>query len=241
MLVSFIKKGIYGYLREDRIGLYGFVSNNNLSIRREALEATGGYDDSLRIAEDYDLCQRATRDGWLIYYSDEVSLAHRARKTFGALLRQWWNYGYYLAAGYKNHFPHRWVVQWRRPRWDDPDSPEPVRFNRARPPLLTRLTGLSLFVDVNAFSTAHLAAAAAGAGWAAGASWLALPAAAVALVSALVYCLPDAARVLRDGPRRSLALCTIRYGVNAAFVLGGLLGGLRRGALYLFPIIDTPM
>ena len=82
MLISFIRDGVYGYVREDRVGIYSFMSNNNLAIRRKAIVEAEGYDDSLRIAEDYDVCQRLVRAGWLLYFCPEMACSIARARAF---------------------------------------------------------------------------------------------------------------------------------------------------------------
>lgn len=237
MLISFLKRGTYGYLREDRVGIYGFISNNNLALRRQAVVEARGYDDALHVAEDYDVCQRVGRAGWLLYFCPEVCCYHRARKSFRSLLKQWWRYGLHLAPGYRRHYPGRAIVSFAAPRWQDHDNPEPIRRGLPEGSAERRLP-FSLFVHVSPFVLMHGAAAV---------LLLALRwrspalAAAVAIVSAACvfgYARSDFANVRRDGWRKAMGLFAIRFGVNSAFVWGGMLGGIKCGALYLFPPIS---
>ena len=237
MLISFIKRGTYGYLREDRVGIYGFISNNNLSLRRQAIVDAGGYDDALHVAEDYDVCQRVGRAGWLLYFCPEVCCYHRARKTFRSLLRQWWRYGLHLAPGYRRHYPGRAIVSFAIPKWQDHDNPEPIRRGLPEGAGRRRLP-FSLFVHVSPFVLMHAAAAA----LLLAMYWRSLSlATAVAILSAAFlfgYARSDFANVRRDGWRKAMGLFAIRFGVNSAFVWGGMLGGIKCGALYLFPPIS---
>lgn len=237
MLITFIKRGSYGYLREDRVGIYNFISNNNLALRRQAIAETKGYDESLRIAEDYDVCQRLGRAGWLLYFCPEVSCYHRARKKIRGLLKQWWNYGLHLAPGYRRHHPGRVVVSLGRPLWQDDDNPEPIR--RSAPARYGRLRqAVGVFLHVSLFVTMHAAAGAALLSTLVyGIEPLTWTMALLAAALLAGYARPDFKHLPRDGWRKALGLFAIRFAVNSAFVWGGLLGGGRCGAFYVFPPI----
>lgn len=238
MLINFIRKGSGGYLREDRVGIYSFISNNNLSLRRQAIGEAGGYDDSLRIAEDYDVCQRMGRAGWLLYVSAHVSCGHRARKNLGSLLKQWWNYGFHLAWGYRRYYPGRALVSLAIPKWQDYDSPEPIRsVLPGRPRRLRR--SVSVFVHMSPFAMMHATGAALLIAGVCGNQSITWTMAIISTALLVGYAKPDFQNLRRDRWRKALGLFVIRFAVNSAFVWGGLLGGLRRGAFYIFPTIHV--
>lgn len=236
MLISFLKKGVYGYLRDDHLGIHSFVSNNNLAVRKTFAARAGGYRDELRIAEDYDLCQRVAAAGGLLYFCPEVALEHRARGTTEALLRQWWSYGFHLARNHQRFHPGRLIVAVRPPRWEDREAGEPVRASRARESASRAPTAL---VFVSPFVLLHVLAAAWIVCWLAGADVLATVAGVATSLAAVVYVAPDLRHVLHDGLRASLGLCALRYLVNLTFVGAGIAGGLTCGSLYLLPPISA--
>jgi hypothetical protein len=233
MLISFLKKGVYGYLRDDQLGIHAFVSNNNLAVRRSVAERAGGYREELRIAEDYDLCQRAAATGALLYFCPEVALEHRARPTVRALLRQWWNYGFHMARNHQRFHPRRVFLAWRPPRWEDRDTSEPVRAGRRA----AGAWGPTLFVYVSAFLVLHVAAATTLLALLLGGGGTAAVAGGATLVAAIAYALPDFRHLSSDGLRTALALCALRYLVNLSFVGAGLAGGIGRASIYLLPPI----
>jgi len=56
--------------------------------RREVLNEVGGYDESLRRAEDWELNSRIIAAGHLVWYTPEVSVTYWPRATPGSLRRQ---------------------------------------------------------------------------------------------------------------------------------------------------------
>ncbi len=70
------------------------VPGCNLAVRREALEAVGGFDPQFRIAgDDVDLCWRLQERGWTLGFSPAAVVWHHRRNSVRAYLRQQRNYG----------------------------------------------------------------------------------------------------------------------------------------------------
>ncbi len=61
--------------------------------RREAIEQAGGYDETMLIAEDWELNYRIRAAGGLIWFTPELKVTYRPRATIGALARQQFRYG----------------------------------------------------------------------------------------------------------------------------------------------------
>jgi mycofactocin glycosyltransferase len=75
-----------------------YVAAESLAVRRQALLAVGGWDESLRTAEDFDLCIRLVRRyACRVVRQDRAVLFTRRRETFEALFSQAWDYGQGLA------------------------------------------------------------------------------------------------------------------------------------------------
>jgi GT2 family glycosyltransferase len=231
-----LKKGLYGYLRDDHLGIYCFVSNNNLAVRRTVALRAGGYRDELRVAEDFDLCQRVAAAGGLLYFCPEVSLEHRARGTVRGLLRQWWSYGFHLARNHWRFHSGRIFLVARPPHWDDAEAGEPVHSASARRTPLSRPTVL---LYLSPFALMHFAIAMSALALVLEAENVAAVGAAVGLLAACASALPDFRHFKIDGAGAAVGLCGLRYLVNLVFVGGGFAGGLTRGSLYLLPPIAT--
>lgn len=115
--------------------------------RREAIEKVGGYDESMLIAEDWELNYRIRAAGGLIWFTPDLKVIYRPRAALRALARQHFRYG-------------RWrrVVARR--------YPETVNLRYLAAPVATALNAAGLLLGV-----AGIAGAAAGA---AGVPYLAL-------------------------------------------------------------------
>jgi succinoglycan biosynthesis protein ExoA len=61
--------------------------------RREAIEQAGGYDESMLIAEDWELNYRIRANGGLIWFTPDLRVTYRPRANLVALARQHFRYG----------------------------------------------------------------------------------------------------------------------------------------------------
>ncbi|MGH3169250.1 MAG: glycosyltransferase family 2 protein [Trebonia sp.] len=61
--------------------------------RRKAIEEVGGYDESMLIAEDWELNYRIRANGGLIWFTPELQVTYRPRASLGTLARQHFRYG----------------------------------------------------------------------------------------------------------------------------------------------------
>ena len=89
--------------------------------RREAIEQVGGYDETMLIAEDWELNYRIRAAGGLIWFTPDLKVTYRPRATLGALAKQQFRYG-------------RWrrVVARRYPETVNPRYLAPGRGDRAQ-------------------------------------------------------------------------------------------------------------
>jgi glycosyltransferase involved in cell wall biosynthesis len=138
--------------------------------RRDAIERAGGYDESMIVAEDWELNYRIRAGGGLIWFTPDLRVTYRPRATLYTLAHQHFRYG-------------RWrrVVARR--------YPETVNKRYLAPPLATaaNITGVALGV-------------AGVAGWAAGApDYVKYLTFGLAVPVAYLACLSGAAVVLARG------------------------------------------
>jgi succinoglycan biosynthesis protein ExoA len=61
--------------------------------RREAIERAGGYDETMIVAEDWELNYRIRASGGLIWFTPELRVTYRPRANLRALARQHFRYG----------------------------------------------------------------------------------------------------------------------------------------------------
>jgi succinoglycan biosynthesis protein ExoA len=61
--------------------------------RREEIERVGGYDETMLIAEDWELNYRIRASGGLIWFTPDLKVTYRPRATLRALARQQFRYG----------------------------------------------------------------------------------------------------------------------------------------------------
>ncbi len=61
--------------------------------RREAIELVGGYDETMIVAEDWELNYRIRAAGGLVWFTPELRVTYRPRSSLVALARQHFRYG----------------------------------------------------------------------------------------------------------------------------------------------------
>jgi succinoglycan biosynthesis protein ExoA len=63
------------------------------NFRREALDAVGGFDESLVRNQDYELNHRLREAGLRVYFDPDLKVRYRPRESLGDLARQYFGYG----------------------------------------------------------------------------------------------------------------------------------------------------
>lgn len=66
----------------------GYVPSTAVVVRRDALVAAGGFEESLRFGEDVDLCWRLSDAGWSVRYDPQVTVRHVEPQGWPALARR---------------------------------------------------------------------------------------------------------------------------------------------------------
>jgi len=59
-----------------------YVPSAAMVVRREALAGCGGFDESMHVAEDVDVCRRLRSEGWRLRYEPVARVAHDHRVSF---------------------------------------------------------------------------------------------------------------------------------------------------------------
>lgn len=73
------------------------------TFRRAALEAAGGFDETLARNEDYELNWRLRRAGGTVWFAPELVADYRPRASFAALARQYFDYGRWKRVVLRRH------------------------------------------------------------------------------------------------------------------------------------------
>ncbi|MEV0249072.1 mycofactocin biosynthesis glycosyltransferase MftF [Nocardia sp. NPDC050712] len=76
-------------------GLVSYVPSAALLVRRRALLAEGGFDESMEVAEDVDVCWRLEKSGWRLRYEPAAHVAHDHRVSF----RSWFGRKLFYGTG----------------------------------------------------------------------------------------------------------------------------------------------
>jgi mycofactocin system glycosyltransferase len=82
-----------------------YVPTAALIVRRSALEALDGFDESLTVGEDVDFVWRLVAAGWTVRYEPRATVRHPVRPRWSAWLVQRYRYGTSAAALARRHGP----------------------------------------------------------------------------------------------------------------------------------------
>ena len=80
-----------------------YVPTAALVVRRSALEALDGFDESLHVGEDVDFVWRLVAAGWTVRYEPRAAVRHPVRPRWSAWLAQRYRYGTSAAALARRH------------------------------------------------------------------------------------------------------------------------------------------
>jgi hypothetical protein len=215
-----------GYLPKPRYGtLPSFVPNANLAIRRKMIEQIGPYDETCRAGEDAELCLRAARAGWDVFYERRATVRHEAKHSLTALVRQWWWYGSGGGKVFEQSMSKRCEI------YLCPDArPRIHRYVRL---LATNLCPLRTLVLVSPFLLLHAGILLAAALLALGHPWVAASLLGGLLAAALLLFRRSSLRGL--GLRQLCLYGTLTWVLNWSCILGSIAGGLRRRMLFIYP------
>lgn len=71
--------------------------------RREALEAVGGFDETLERNQDYELNVRLREEGGVVWFDPELAVEYRPRGSLATLWRQYYQYGFWKSIVVRAH------------------------------------------------------------------------------------------------------------------------------------------
>jgi len=216
-----------GYLKRKRYTLLSpFFSNGNVAFRREALSQVAPYDGNCYSGEDQDMCFRLAKAGWELYFARDAAVRHKNRATLRAFMRQWFNYGFHHPYLFKKHGFSGLRVY--RPGNRSDTSAIYISLLKARFPF-------SILIFMTPFLGIHILLALAIIFAAIGLHIPAIVCGVATLAAALYYFSSD---IDARNPFRTCAFVFFRYIVNLALLLGGFLGGAKRGILYISATFD---
>lgn len=216
-----------GYQRWERdSSISPFFAGANVAFRRQALDQIGTYDENCASGEDQDMWLRIIEARWEAYFEPKAAVRHKNRLTVRSLIRQWFRYGYHHPYVTRKH-GSRGVRVYRRSRTKGKGAIYDCLLTARFP--FDATVFLTTFLSMHAFfALAVLFAALA----------FEIPAivtGVLALVLVVRYFRSDVD--MRD-PLQTVSFVFLRYIANLALLLGGLLGGIRLGMLYVSPTFD---
>lgn len=109
-------ESLWRFQQERNVVDDGWAPTANLGVRREALDAVGGFDPAFRIGgEDVDLCRRTARAGYSLAFCPDAGVEHAMERHWRPALRR------AVARGHSGTQLHRRLdgaagrVDWRHP------------------------------------------------------------------------------------------------------------------------------
>lgn len=93
-----------------------FFATANCAMRRASIVGAGGFDESLRVCEDADLCWRVFDRGGRIAWVRDAVVLHDHRRSFDALWKMAVDYGEATVALFARHrgrFAHPFFIDWK--------------------------------------------------------------------------------------------------------------------------------
>lgn len=98
-------------------GTTDFQPSANLLVPRKVFEAVGGFDERLRVLEDFDFEQRIRQLGLVLYFEPTLAVTHTARGTWNASLRHSWRWGWPVRKYFYQRLPKSRYPFVERRRW----------------------------------------------------------------------------------------------------------------------------
>lgn len=217
-----------GYVhRESYSSLSAFFAGSNVAFRRQALSQAGPYDVNCYSGEDQDMCLRIARAGWELYFEPKATVGHKNKMTLRAFVRKWFYYGFHHPYIFKKHSSKGLRVYYR--------TNTRSRGKSLYSSLIDMKSPFNIHIFLTLFLTMHLLLvltvllAIIG---------LYIPAAAGGLITLTIAAFYFKRDINRKNILQSTAFIFLRYAANLALLLGGFLGGAKRGMLYISATFD---
>jgi cellulose synthase/poly-beta-1,6-N-acetylglucosamine synthase-like glycosyltransferase len=215
-----------GYLPAgSATSLPAYLPNVNLAVRRTVIRQVGGYDAACTAGEDADLCVRAARAGWVLYYEPRARVHHEPRADVAGLLRQWQWYGEGGSRFFAKQRSHRLEIYL--------NTDLPPQMHGYRRMVGTRWWPVPTMWFVSYFTLAHLLLAVAAILLAAG--WTIAAGCAAGILVLMLMAMWRHSRLRTLTWRERCLYGGITYLVNWTCSWHSLRGGLRQGMLFTYP------
>ena len=228
MIILRLAKRPFGYVAKHAgQTLYPTFGGANVAFRKACLAELGGYDPMTKLGEDTDICIRAFRSPWQMFSMRTARNLHRSNHGLWTFLKKWCLHGYYMAQMFRRYNQRAFEVFLREGARSDGGLDWVCVWYARRTPLRS-IVFLSDFLIMNGCVAALLFAGL----WP---PWVCAALAVVGLIAAARYFRGDFAYSARLAHVPVNA--AYRWLWNAAWLLGGLVGGVRHGMLLVNPPI----
>jgi cellulose synthase/poly-beta-1,6-N-acetylglucosamine synthase-like glycosyltransferase len=226
MIIDITKSGYQrGYLPKKGIGVFHpFFATANAAFRREAITKAGEFDPHCRTGEDIDLSIRVAKEGFEMWFQPSAKIVHHHRYSLTGLLKQWFAYGMGHAYLYKKHSRRRRLQFYRYDLSNRNQSPFGVTCILDLPFPIYSMVFLSSYHFMHIFLILVIVAVLF--------SWFIVGTMALIgfLCCAIWY---FGIRFEIKKPSKSFVFSGLRYVADSAYVIGGLLGGMKEGVIYI--------
>jgi cellulose synthase/poly-beta-1,6-N-acetylglucosamine synthase-like glycosyltransferase len=215
-----------GYLPEAKPNaIPPYLPNVNLAMRRKLFEEIGGYDEECAAGEDADLCVRAARAGWALFFDPTAHASHEPRRNLRDLIRQWVWYG---KGG--SHFFFKQQQKRLEIYLNLELTPKMHHYRRV---LATRWFPVPAMLFISAFSIMHIIALL---GLLALAAGIMMPGLLLLFICfSLPICLFLRSPLRRLSWKELQLYAGIAYVINWTCILASFLAGLEKRRIFIYP------
>ncbi len=207
--------------------LYPTFGGANVAFRKACLAEVGGFDPMIKLGEDTDICIRVFRSQWQMFSMQTARNLHRSNHGLWTFLKKWYLHGYYMSRLLSRYNERAFEVFLRESEGSDGNLDWVCVWYTMRTPFRS-VVFLSDFLFTNGCLAALLFAGL----WP---PWMRAVIAVTGLIAAGRYCRQDffySARLAHVPVNAAY-----RWLWNAAWVIGGLVGGARHGMFLVNPAI----
>ena len=212
-----------GYIAKERNPfITPFFGGGNVAFRREVFEEVGMFDENCHWGEDRDMAIRLAKANKTLYFQPKAVVKHKNTDSLLGFLRKWFLYGKGNSYLFKKHSANNLEVY------------IPGQHNPSGSLYRLALAKKDFPIKVGLFINSFLL------------SFLLLISALILLITghgkASLWCfIPSMALLLfymrpfidKNSPWESIKLSFLAYLLNLSYLMGGLVGGLKQGILYV--------